>query len=83
MTSLLDRALAPSRGEHRATTRHLRALMPFQASRALGGRGVYLGREMSGSAFCYDPFELAEQSVLTGPAMIVLGEIGKGKSSLV
>ena len=51
--------------------------MPFQASRALGGRGVYLGREMSGSAFCYDPFELAEQSVLTGPAMIVLGEIGK------
>ena len=57
--------------------------MPFQASRALGGRGVYLGREMSGSAFCYDPFELAEQSVLTGPAMIVLGEIGKGKSSLV
>jgi type IV secretory pathway VirB4 component len=83
VSSLLERALAPSRGEHRATTRHLRALMPFQASRALGGRGVYLGREMSGSAFCYDPFELTEQSVLTGPAMIVLGEIGKGKSSLV
>ena len=40
--------------------------MPFRP-RAHSGTGVYLGREMSGSVFCYDPFELAEQSVLTGP----------------
>ena len=57
--------------------------MPFQASRTLGARGVYLGRETSGSAFCYDPFDLSERGLLTGPAMLVLGEIGRGKSSLV
>ena len=83
MTSLVARVLSPRRGEHRATTRPLRAVMPFQAARTLGGRGAYLGRETSGSAFCYDPFDLVERGLLSGPAMLVLGEIGRGKSSLV
>ena len=75
--------LHPRRGAHYATTAHLCAAMPFQASTGLGGRGVYLGRDASGAAFCFDPFELYERGVLTGPAMVVLGEIGRGKSAFV
>jgi type IV secretory pathway VirB4 component len=73
----------PRRGAHWSTTAHLRAAMPFQASSGLGGRGVYLGREATGGAFCFDPFDLYERGVLTGPAMVVLGEIGRGKSAFV
>ena len=75
--------LHPRRGAHYATTAHLCAVMPFQASTGLGGRGVYMGRDASGAAFCFDPFELYERGVLTGPAMVVLGEIGRGKSAFV
>lgn len=75
--------LRPRRGSHQATTAHLRAVMPFQAASGLGGRGVYLGRDTSGAAFCFDPFDLYDRGVLTGPAMVVLGEIGRGKSALV
>ena len=57
--------------------------MPFQASSGLGGRGVYLGRDATGGAFCFDPFDLYERGILTGPAMVVLGEIGRGKSAFV
>jgi hypothetical protein len=57
--------------------------MPFQASSGLGGRGIYLGRDATGAAFCFDPFDLYERGVLTGPAMVVLGEIGRGKSAFV
>ncbi len=73
----------PRRGAHYSTTAHLRAAMPFQASSALGGRGVYLGRDATGAAFCFDPFDLYERGILTGPATVVLGEIGRGKSAFV
>lgn len=76
-------SVRPRRGAHYSTTAHLRAAMPFQASSGLGGRGVYLGREATGGAFCFDPFDLYERGVLTGPAMVVLGEIGRGKSAFV
>jgi type IV secretory pathway VirB4 component len=75
--------LRPARGAHWATTAHLRAALPFQASSGLGGRGVYLGRDATGAAFCFDPFDLYERGILTGPAMVVLGEIGRGKSAFV
>jgi hypothetical protein len=78
MSGLAD-LLLPRRGAHYATTAHVRAAMPFQASMGLGGRGVYLGRDATGAAFCFDPFDLYERGVLTGPAMIVLGEIGRGR----
>lgn len=75
--------LTPAPPAHVATTAHVRALMPFQTQASLGGRGIYLGRDSSGGAFCYCPFELYQQGVLTGPGMVVLGEIGRGKSALV
>ncbi len=70
---------------HRATTANLGAVYPFQASQGLGARGVYLGNDLlsGGGAFCYDPFELYTQGVLTSPNMLVLGEIGSGKSTVV
>lgn len=75
--------LLPRARVHVATSAHLRAVMPFQTQSGLGGRGVYLGRDSSGGAFCYCPFELYRQGVVTGPGMVVLGEIGRGKSALV
>ncbi len=68
---------------HRATTAHLQALYPFVAEGGLGERGVYIGRDLFGGAFVYDAWELYGAGVLTNPNMVVLGQIGRGKSSFV
>lgn len=70
---------------HRATTANLAAVYPFQATEGLGARGVYLGTDLltGGGAFCFDPFELYTQGVLTSPNILVLGEVGSGKSAAV
>jgi hypothetical protein len=69
---------------HRVSTANLQAAYPFIAESGLGGRGVFIGQDLfGGGSFCYDPFELYSQGVLTDPNMIVLGHIGRGKSSLV
>ncbi len=68
---------------HRATTAHLQALYPFVAEGGLGERGVYIGRDLFGGAFVYDAWELYAAGVLTNPNMVVLGQIGRGKSSFV
>jgi len=72
---------APS--SHRLTTAHLGAAYPFVAEGGLGARGVYVGRDLLGGAFTYDPFELYAAGALTNPNMVVLGQIGRGKSALV
>jgi type IV secretory pathway VirB4 component len=68
---------------HRCTTRHAQAVYPFIAAGGLGGRGVFVGRDSSGGAFCYDPWVLYGQSALDDPNAIVLGKLGQGKSALV
>jgi hypothetical protein len=69
---------------HRVSTAHLQAAYPFIAESGLGGRGVFIGQDLfGGGSFCYDPFEFYAQGLLTDPNMIVLGHIGRGKSSLV
>ena len=69
---------------HRVSTAHLQAAYPFIAETGLGGRGVFIGQDLfGGGSFCYDPFELYAAGVLTDPNMILLGHIGRGKSSLV
>src|SRR5918996_640577 len=68
---------------HRLTTAHLQAVYPFVAEGGLGGRGVYIGRDLFGAAFTYDAFELYDQGVLTSPNMLVAGQIGRGKSAFV
>ena len=69
---------------HRVSTAHLQAAYPFIAESGLGGRGAFIGQDLTGGgSFCYDPFELYKAGVLTDPNMILLGHIGRGKSSLV
>jgi hypothetical protein len=67
---------------HRATTAHVGAAYPWMAEAGLGSRGIYIGRDLHGGAFAYDPWCLYP-AVITGPNMIVIGELGRGKSSLV
>jgi hypothetical protein len=67
---------------HQATTAHLSAVYPFHADGGLGPRGLYLGTDLlSGGGFCFDPFELYAAGVLTSPNMLLLGDLGSGKSA--
>lgn len=68
---------------HRATTAHLQAAYPFVTEAGLGSRGVYIGRDLLGGSFCFDPWELYGQGALTNPNMVVVGQIGRGKSTFV
>ncbi len=68
---------------HQSTTRHLGAAYPFASEAGLGGRGVLIGRDLLGGAFTYDPFELYRSGHLTNPNMVVIGQIGRGKSAFV
>jgi type IV secretory pathway VirB4 component len=72
-----------ARPGHRCTTRHAQAVYPFMAAAALGGKGVFIGRDAGGSAFCYDPWVLYGRGLLDDPNVIVLGKLGQGKSSLI
>jgi type IV secretory pathway VirB4 component len=67
---------------HRSTTAHIQAAYPFVAEGGLGGRGVYIGRDVYGGSFCYDPWELYGRE-LTSPNAVVIGIVGRAKSSLV
>ncbi|MGH9064975.1 MAG: ATP-binding protein [Acidimicrobiales bacterium] len=68
---------------HRGTTAHLGAAYPFVAARGLGPGGVVIGRDLLGGAFAYDPFDLYRRGVLSNPNMVVIGQIGRGKSAFV
>ena len=68
---------------HRCTTRHAQALYPFVNAGGLGGRGVYIGHDSGGGAFCFDPWLLYGDGALDDPNIIVLGKLGQGKSALV
>jgi type IV secretory pathway VirB4 component len=68
---------------HEATTAQLGAIYPGMLAPSPRIDQVLIGRELSGELFCHDPFELYRMGVLTNPNMIVLGQIGRGKSALV
>lgn len=74
---------AAERPGHRCTTRHAQAVYPFMAAGGLGGRGVFIGRDASGGAFCFDPWVSYGEGALDDPNVIVLGKLGQGKSALV
>ena len=73
----------PGLPAHVATTRHLCAAYPLVAEAGLGHRGVLIGRDVLGGSFVYDPFALYRAGVVTNPNMVVIGQIGRGKSSFV
>ena len=77
------RPRAAERPGHRSTTRHAQAIYPFVTAGGLSGRGVFVGRDSSGGAFCFDPWVLYGEGVLDDPNVIVLGKLGQGKSALV
>ncbi len=74
---------AAQRPGHRATTRHAQSVYPFVSAGGLSGRGVFVGRDSSGAAFCFDPWVLYGEGLLDDPNVIVLGKLGQGKSALV
>lgn len=69
---------------HRATMAHLGSVYPFHADSGFGQRGPYLGVHLTGggSGFFFDPFELYPTH-LTSPNVLVVGDLGTGKSALV
>jgi type IV secretory pathway VirB4 component len=71
------------RPAHRFTTRHAQAIYPFTTAGGLGGRGVFIGRDAAGGAFCFDPWVLYGEGALDDPNAIVIGKLGQGKSALV
>jgi len=68
---------------HRATTAHLQALYPFVTDGGWGARGPLIGRDLLGASFRFDPWDLYRDGVLTNPNVLVVGQIGRGKSSLI
>jgi type IV secretory pathway VirB4 component len=68
---------------HRVTSAHLQAAYPFVAEGGLPCSQVYVGRDLFGSSFVFDPWQLYQQRIVTCLNMLVLGMIGRGKSALV
>jgi type IV secretory pathway VirB4 component len=76
------RAIPGQRPGHRVSSAHLQAAYPFVAEGGLGSRGVYVGRDLHGGSFVYDPWELYGREP-TDPNMALVGHVGSAKSSLV
>lgn len=70
-------------GAHEATTAQLGALYPLVFSSAQRTPGVLIGQDLFGGPFCFDPFTLYESGELTNPNALLIGQIGRGKSSLI
>ena len=72
---------------HRGTTASLQGAYPFLSAPGLAarlsGRGLLIGRDWHGAAFSFDPFTLYAAGMLTNPNMLVVGQVGSGKSALV
>lgn len=68
---------------HRATTAQLGAVHPLVASTALATPCSYVGRDLAGGSFGFDPFSFYQAGILTNPNVVVAGQIGRGKSSFV
>ncbi|HMC38251.1 MAG TPA: ATP-binding protein [Acidimicrobiales bacterium] len=68
---------------HRATTANLQAVYPFVSEGPIGDQGPLVGRDVLGAPFSFDPWELYRAGRLTNPNILVLGQVGRGKSSFV
>lgn len=67
---------------HRASSATFAGAYPFLAPAPLD-RGVYVGADaFTGSAFCFDPWTLYGEGLLTNPNVLLAGVIGQGKSAL-
>ncbi|WP_249011862.1 hypothetical protein [Conexibacter sp. DBS9H8] len=79
----LRRCFVPGeRAGHQVTTAHFQAVYPAVAEAGLGSEGVYIGRDMHGGSFVYDPWLLYARGVLNDANTLVIGRPDFGKSSL-
>jgi hypothetical protein len=82
-TAGLGRLLRPAeRAGHQVSTAHFQAAYPAVAEAGLGAQGVYIGSDLHGGSFVYDPWLLYQRGVLSIANTIVLGMPDFGKSSL-
>jgi hypothetical protein len=59
-------------------------MYPCQIDPGLGPTGILMGTDLgSGSTFHYDPFDLYARGIITSPNMVILGLVGRGKSTVV
>jgi type IV secretory pathway VirB4 component len=81
----MKQALLPALPRGRATTANLGVVYPFMAGSTLGSTGIYIGddKQSGGGAFCFDPFDLYQRQILSSPNMLVMGQLGYGKSAFV
>ena len=82
-TGRLGRLTRPAeRAGHQVSTAHFQAAYPAVAEAGLGARGVYIGSDLHGGSFVYDPWLLYARGVLSIANTLVLGMPDFGKSSL-
>jgi hypothetical protein len=82
----LDRAgwYEPREAGARSTTRQAEALNLALSSPPTTHRGLILGTDrLSGQLVCHDPFIAYDDKVVSAPNVAVVGDVGKGKSSLL
>jgi hypothetical protein len=66
-----------------ASTAALEAIFPFQTGSATdASHGIVIGTSPTGGSFCWDPWTLYQAGRLTNPNVLILGDVGSGKSSL-
>ncbi len=70
------------RAAHQLSTAHFQAAYPAVAEAGLGSEGVYIGSDLHGGSFVYDPWLLYQRGVLSIANTLVLGMPDFGKSSL-
>ncbi len=66
-----------------ATTDALARIPVPTASPLTGGERNPLGLLATGGTFCFDPFDLYARGQITNPNLLVLGDVGRGKSTMV
>jgi hypothetical protein len=82
----LDRAryYEPSYAGMKTTTRQAEALNIAMAGPPSSHQGLFVGQDtVSGQMVLHDVFQAYEDGLLTSPNFVVIGDVGKGKSSLL
>jgi hypothetical protein len=68
----------------KSTTRQAEALNIAVAAPPTSPRGLIIGQDAeTGQSVTHDPFEAYFDGIITSPNVIVIGDVGKGKSSLL
>ena len=68
---------------HRATTRHMCSVYPFQATSSLGCDGLFLGYDFTcEGGFYFDVFSAYSKGLISCPNILIIGLVGSGKSTV-